>query len=210
VLAALPEDERALIAPHLSCVQLSLGQNLANGLDEGGAAVHFPITAVMSVAILTKGGRPAEMAVVGRDGLIGRWLFPGASMVPVRIVVQHEGQAVRLATSVLQEMLTRGGVLRRLFFNYMHRFAMQLARTTAHADDLPVQYLCRWLLLSLDESGPVSTLPSQPEWLARYFGVPAQSMRDALAMLAECGAIVCEPTTIRVRDRAQLEQHAAA
>ncbi|KWN14720.1 hypothetical protein WT83_16675 [Burkholderia territorii] len=93
-LAALPDEERAWLAPHLRSIQLPLGRNCVNGFDDGDA-VYFPITAVISVTLLTEDGRPAEMAVVGRDGLIGRSLWPSIAMVPVRMVVQHEGQAVR-------------------------------------------------------------------------------------------------------------------
>ncbi|WP_175891601.1 Crp/Fnr family transcriptional regulator [Burkholderia cepacia] len=209
ILAALPDEERAWLAPHLSCVQLPLGRNWLDGFDDGDA-VYFPITAVISVALLTEGGRPAEMAVVGRDGLIGRSLWPRVAMVPARMVVQHEGKAVWLATSVVQEALTHGKVLRSLILNYMQRILTQFTDTIQCADPSPLQCLCRWLLLSVDGAGPASTLPSRPNWLASQLGLPVENVRDALATLAKCGAIiVCESATIQVRDRAKLEQHAA-
>ncbi|WP_175891639.1 hypothetical protein [Burkholderia cepacia] len=45
--------------------------------------------------------------------------------------------------------------------------------------------------------------------MASQLGLPVENVRDALAALAECGAIACESATIQVRDRAKLEQHAA-
>ncbi len=73
-----------------------------------------------------------------------------------------------------------------------------------------VKCLCRWLLLSVDGAGPASTLPSRPNWLASQLSLPVENVRDALAALAKCGAIiVCESATSQVRDRAKLEQHAA-
>jgi transcriptional regulator with XRE-family HTH domain len=207
LLAALPDDERAELAPHVNCVSLPLEQCVYGPGDEF-VDVYFPTTAVLCVTLATETARPFEMAVVGGDGLVGPALFPGTTL-PAQIIVQHAGQAVRLSAPIFRAALARGGVLRRLFFGYAQVFSMQLAQS-AHcaAHHATLQRLCRWLLLSVDRTGPMHPLPAQPDWLASQLGAPEASVRDALAILGEHGAITCQPAGIQVLNRARVERAA--
>ncbi|KVW59625.1 hypothetical protein [Burkholderia ubonensis] len=208
LLAALPDDERTWLAPHLDCISLRFGDRL-DDRNAGPADVYFPTTAVVSVILLAEAGRSAEMVIVGHDGLIGPSLFPGAAVVPVRSVVQCDGQAMRLAESTLKDALACCAVLRRRFFGYTQNFTAQVAQTTeCHVHHSTLQRLCRWLLLSADRSSLMNPLPAREGWLARQLGVPEASVRNALGMLVACGAIACAPAGIQILNRATVEQRA--
>ena len=70
LLAALPETERARWIAQLECVEMPLGQVLY----ESGTTlshVYFPTTAIVSLLYVTESGASAEIAVVGREGIVG-------------------------------------------------------------------------------------------------------------------------------------------
>ena len=96
LLAALPADERAHLAPHLELVALPLGQALC----EPGARmshVYFPTTAIVSLLYVMEDGASAEIAVVGNEGVVGVSLFMGGETTTSRAVVQSAGHGYRMA-----------------------------------------------------------------------------------------------------------------
>ena len=60
------------------------------------AFVYFPTTAVVSLMSMTHDGASAELAVVGKDGMVGVAVFMGGSTMFSQAVVQCAGQAYRL------------------------------------------------------------------------------------------------------------------
>ena len=70
LLAALPPDAFAELAPALDPVGLAFGQTLH---EPGQAiqAVHFPEGGMVSMIALLEDGHSVEVGVVGREGLVG-------------------------------------------------------------------------------------------------------------------------------------------
>jgi len=70
LLAALPEDERAHILPHLELVPMPLGETVCEpGIQM--RHVYFPTTAIVSLLYVMEDGASAEIAVVGNEGIVG-------------------------------------------------------------------------------------------------------------------------------------------
>src|SRR5687767_491126 len=70
LLFALEPDDLAFLEPHLEVVSLRRGQIIC----ETGEALHyayFPHDAVISLVAVMENGRTAEMAVCGREGVVG-------------------------------------------------------------------------------------------------------------------------------------------
>jgi CRP-like cAMP-binding protein len=67
LLAALPANEFASIAPHLELIKLQLGEVL---YESGGKLkyVYFPTNSIVSLLYVMEDGASAEIAVVGRGG----------------------------------------------------------------------------------------------------------------------------------------------
>ena len=70
LLAALPPKELELIRPDLVDLDLPVGHVLFNP-GEIFRDVYFPTTAVISMQIVMKDGKPVEVTTVGHEGLFG-------------------------------------------------------------------------------------------------------------------------------------------
>src|ERR1700741_3306435 len=110
ILAALPAADYQRLLPHLELVEIALGRSL---YESGGHLQHvyFPVEGIVSLLYVTQGGNSAELAVVGKEGLIGISLFMGGETTPNRAVVQSACRAYRLPASVLKERFAEGGAL---------------------------------------------------------------------------------------------------
>jgi hypothetical protein len=90
LLAALPRAELAAISEELEPAELILGRAL---YESGGEQryVYFPTTGVVSLLYVLENGSSTELAVTGREGVVGISLFMGGETTPSRAVVQIAG-----------------------------------------------------------------------------------------------------------------------
>jgi CRP-like cAMP-binding protein len=150
ILAGLPSADYERLEPHLEFVELPLGRSL---YESGGQQnyAYFPTEGIVSLLYVTAGGNSAELAVIGREGMIGVSVFMGGETTPNRAVVQAACKAYRLPVQVLKDQFARGGPLQIVLLRYTQALITQISQTAVcnlhHSVD---QQLCRWLLLSLD------------------------------------------------------------
>ena len=205
LLAALPDVERLRWLPRLELVDMPLGQVLY----ESGRAlshVYFPTTAIVSLLYVMENGASAEIAVVGKDGIVGISLFMGGGSTPSRAVVQSAGQGYRLTAQTMKDEFNRAGPVMHLFLRYTQALITQMAQTAVcnrhHSLD---QQLCRWLLLSLDRlSG--SELTMTQELIANMLGVRREGVTEGALKLQAAGLIRYSRGHISVLDRPGLER----
>src|ERR1022692_3295592 len=203
LLAALPETERARWMPQLELVDMPLGEVLY----ESGMTlshVYFPTTAIVSLLYVTESGESAEIAVVGREGLVGISLLLGGESTPSRAVVQSAGQGLRLRAQVLKDEFNHAPVL-HLLLRYIQALLTQMSQTAVcnrhHSLD---QQLCRWLLLSLDRL-PSNELVMTQELIANMLGVRREGVTEAAGKLQDAGLIQYSRGHITVVNRAGIE-----
>jgi len=205
LLAALPEDDLAHWAGALEPVELHLGQVLC---ESGSTApyVYFPTTAVVSLLYLTLDGACSEIAVVGRDGLVGVALFMGGNATPSRSVVQSAGLGLRMRAQRVQQEINRPGPIQAMLLRYALSLMAQMAQTAAcnryHSID---QLLCRRLLMGLDRQSSQALMMTQ-ELLANLLGVRREGVTAAALKLSQAGLISYRRGRIAVLDRERLEQ----
>jgi CRP-like cAMP-binding protein len=204
LLAALPAEEYARLAPNLELVTMPLG----HVLYESGSElrdVYFPTNSIVSLLYVMLDGASAEIAVVGNEGVIGVALFMGGETMPNRAVVQSAGHAYRLKGQLLKEEFNRSGELQHLLLRYTQALLTQMAQTAVcnrhHSLD---QQLCRWLLLSLDRL-PSDELVMTQELIANMLGVRREGVTEAAGNLQKAGLIRYSRGHITVLDRAGLE-----
>jgi CRP-like cAMP-binding protein len=207
LLAALPDGEWQRWRAHLEYVHLPLGRVLY----EAGATmshVHFPTTAIVSLLYVMESGSSAEIAVVGREGLVGISLFMGGGSTSSRAVVQSAGHGFRLAAPALKDEFSRAGPVLHLLLRYTQALITQMAQTAVcnrrHSLD---QQLCRWLLLSLDRL-PGNELLMTQELIANMLGVRREGVTESALKLQHAGLIRYARGRITVLDRAALERRA--
>ena len=205
LLAALPEPEWQRWLPQLECVDMPLGQVLY----ESGRTlshVYFPTNAIVSLLYVMENGASAEIAVVGKEGLVGVSLFMGGGSTPSRAVVQSAGQGFRLLAKSMKDEFDRAGPVMHLLLRYTQALITQMAQTAVcnrhHSLD---QQLCRWLLLSLDRLDG-NELQMTQELIANMLGVRREGVTEGAQKLQDAGLIRYARGHITVLDRPGLEQ----
>lgn len=204
LLASLPPDDWARIAPLLEAVELPLSQVLYES-GKKMTHVYFPTTAIVSLLYVLENGSSAEIAVVGHEGVVGISLFMGGETTPSRAVVQSAGRGYRLRGARMKEEFARSGPVMHLMLRYTQALITQMAQTAVcnrhHTLD---QQLCRWLLLSLDRLVGTDLVMTQ-ELIANMLGVRREGVTEAACKLQKLQLIRYARGRIHVLDRKGLE-----
>jgi CRP-like cAMP-binding protein len=204
LLAALPEDFLRELRPHLEHVHLPLGMAV---YESGGrqSYVYFPTDCIVSLLYVLADGASAEIAVVGREGLVGISLFMGGETTPSRAVVQSAGFGYRIRAATLKKFFAQSHELHYLLLRYTQALITQMAQTAVcnrhHTVD---QQLCRWLLMSLDRLRTDEVSMTQ-ELIANMLGVRREGVTEAAGKLQDVGLINYSRGHIAVLDRKGLE-----
>ncbi|MDP1901872.1 MAG: Crp/Fnr family transcriptional regulator [Rubrivivax sp.] len=204
LLAALPDEEWQRWLPQLEWVNLPLGEVLY----ESGRTlshVYFPTSTIVSLLYVMEDGASAEIAVVGREGVVGISLFMGGGSTPSRAVVQSAGEGWRLPAHLITDEFNRSAPVMHLMLRYTQALITQMAQTAVcnrhHSLD---QQLCRWLLLSLDRLEGQELVMTQ-DLIANMLGVRREGVTEAALKLQRDGLIRYARGHITVLDRPGLE-----
>ncbi len=207
ILAALPESAQARLFPHLESIEMPLGEVLY----ESGTQlnyVYFPTTSIVSLLYVMKNGASAEIAVVGKEGILGIALFMGGDTTPSRALVQSAGHGFRLKAQLLKDEFNRAGPTMNLLLRYTQALITQMAQTAVCNRHHSIhQQLCRWLLMSVDRL-PSNELSMTQELIANMLGVRREGVTEAAGVLQNAGLILYRRGHITVLDRPGLEAEA--
>lgn len=207
LLAALPEPIRGRLFPHLELVEMPLGEVLY----ESGCQLHyvyFPTTSIVSLLYVMEDGASAEIAVVGKEGILGVAIFMGGETTPSRAIVQSGGHGFRLKAQLLKDEFNGAGPMMHLLLRYTQALITQMSQTAVCNRHHSVhQQLCRWLLLSLDRL-PSSKLTMTQELIANMLGVRREGVTEAAGKLQNAGLILYSRGQITILDRKGLEAQA--
>ncbi|MEO7116575.1 MAG: Crp/Fnr family transcriptional regulator [Caldimonas sp.] len=204
LLAALPPDVLQRLQPQLEWMEMPLGQVL---YVSGDAPQHvfFPTTTIVSLLFVSESGSTSEIAVVGREGLVGISIFMGGGSTPSRAVVQCAGEGFRIDARLIKDEFDLGGAAMHLMLRYTQALITQMAQTAVcnrhHSLD---RQLCRWLLLSLDRLDGSELVMTQ-ELISANLGVRREGVTEAALRLQEAGVIRYTRGHITVLDRSALE-----
>jgi len=207
LLGAIPAVEWARFAPHLTPVNMALGDVLYEpGSDQPW--VYFPTDSIVSLLYVMEDGASAEIAIVGCEGLVGISLFMGGSTTPSRAVVQSAGHAFCMRAKFIRDEFFLAGPVQQLFLRYTQALLTQMGQTAVcnrhHSVD---QQMCRWLLMSLDRLSS-NELTMTQELIANMLGVRREGVTEAAGKLQRAGVIEYARGRITVLDRPKLELRA--
>jgi CRP-like cAMP-binding protein len=207
LLGAIPGAEWERFAPHLTPVNLKLGDVIYES-GSNQPYVYFPTDSIISLLYVMENGASAEIAIVGNEGLVGISLFMGGGTTPSRAVVQSAGQAFRMKAQWIRDEFILARSVQHLFLRYTQALLTQMAQTAVcnrhHSVD---QQLCRWLLMSLDRLQSNELMMTQ-ELIANMLGVRREGVTEAAGKLQQAGVIQYSRGRIRVLDRSRLEHMA--
>lgn len=202
LLEALPSDEYARLAPHLTLAPMTQGMLI----DDAADYLYFPVDCVVALLYELSDGASAEISLVGSEGVVGIGLSLGGIPALNRAVVQTAGHAQKVRASLLHDEFSRDDQLQQVLFGYTRALFAQMAQTSACNLSHPVhQRLCRWILLTLDRVVS-DRLVLERDLVASILGVPAHDVEDAISKLTRLGAISGSRSQITVLNRPQLER----
>lgn len=205
ILASLPRSAREHLLRRMEHCALEHRQVLVEA-NEPIRHIYFPSSGVISLVIGTVNGATLEVAMVGREGMVGLPVLFGGESEPISAVVQVAGEALRMSAVAFCEEVERYGVLVQRLHLYAQSLFFQVAQSTACTRHHSVSQRCaRWLLTAHDRVGHDEFALTQ-EALAQMLGVRRASVSAAAARLQETGLIRYRRGTVTIADRAALEQ----
>jgi CRP-like cAMP-binding protein len=206
ILAGLPRPEWDRLEHCLDLVALEHGTILNE--KAGAAYIYFPTTASVSWLHLMEDGDAPEIAVVGREGLVGKSNHFGVYAPATQFLVQTPGLAYRLDAALLDREMEYSNTLYRLMLIYAQTLFQQMALTIVSSRSQAVEeQLCRRLLLGLDRAD-CNTMPMTQESLAYMLNVRREGISKAAGHLQQEGLISYRRGHITVIDREGLEERA--
>ena len=207
ILAAIPAAEFALVAEHLTRVELALGESLHRA-GERIINVFFVESGFISALTMLSDGQPLEIGLIGSEGLAGVSVILGATNSYSETMCQTGGGAFRMPAAALKDVASRGPHLHDLLLRYTHVFHVQVAQTAAcNAHHDLGQRLARWLLAAHDRSN-VAELSLTQDLIAVMLGVRRSTVSIAAGTLQKAGIIRYHHGKITVVDRVGLENAA--
>ena len=204
LLDGLPDDAWKRLAPRLEAVAMPAGQLLsaAGTVMRDG---YFPTSSIVCKLYSMGSGTSAEIALIGREGMVGVSLFLGGHAWLSEARVQRGGTGLKLAAQDLRDEFERRGAMMRVLLRHTLALMAQVTQTAAcNRHGTLEQRLCRWLLMSLDRS-PGDELKMTHESIANMLGVRREGVTEAAGRLQQQGLIRYRRGHIAVLDRSALE-----
>jgi CRP-like cAMP-binding protein len=206
LLASLPPEVADVLQSRIESVDLAAGAILY----EAGTVqshVYFPVTAVVSLVSPLQDGASPEVAVVGREGVVGVCAFMGGGKALSSAVVQRPGLAWRMSARDIADLARDVEPLMQQLLRYTQALFTHMAQTSAcHRHHALAPKLCRWLLQHLDRQAG-DEMRITHERIAGMLGVRREGVTGAALQLQRDGLISYRHGHIRVLDRRGLEKH---
>jgi len=204
LLALLPLQDLNFVMGTSSVVEFAQGDVVQ---EEGRkiTAIHFPLSGMFSLLVVLKGGRTAEISVVGREGMIGARAGLGSHTSLIRVVAQLPVQALIISAKDFRSLIADSTVMAELCLRNADVLLDQ-ARITAACNSFHVveERFCRWLLHTADRAESDHFILKQ-ELLSEMLGVRRTSVTEVANRLQKRGIIAYSRGKMQILDRRVLE-----
>ena len=203
LLGALAAADYRRILPDLRSVHIANGDKLGQC---GETRVYFPCAGLCSVRSEMEDGGMVEVAMVGREGLVGIGAFLGDAMSTGDAVVQVQAEGAQaMNLDVFRREMDRRGPLYDVVNRYSQAFVGLIMQSVAcnglHSAE---ERCCRWLLMTQDRIER-DEFALTHEFLAIMLGVRRPTVTLVLAELQRAGIVAHVRGQVRIVDRKALE-----
>jgi CRP-like cAMP-binding protein len=203
-LQALPEAEFELLRPRLKPFEMVRNAVLA----ESGAAspyVYLPHAGAISVVVSLSEGQAVEVAMIGRDSLVGALEALGDGISALDAVVLFPGAASIIDIADFRMVAAQSASFRNLLARHEQAILAQAQQSAACNVSHSVEArLSRWLLRARDLCDGTS-LPMTQELLARLIGVQRNAISIVAHALQRAGIISYSRGQIEITDSLALQ-----
>lgn len=206
ILGALPLSDYMPLAAQFEPVQLQAGQVIeAAGAHHGH--VHFPISCAVTLVSATRDGEMSELALIGREGLVGMSAVLGGTGTALQSVVLRPGLAYRLPASVFASALQRSTALQSMALRYVQSLMVQMAQgVVCSLHHSVLQRLSTWLLVHQTVTASPQVQATH-ETIAHMLGVRRESITQAAGQLQVAGCLTTSRGRITIDDPQALRSH---
>ena len=205
LLRALSPGDLALMAPHLTRVELSRKQVLVTP-EEPVPHVYFPEDGIASIiSDMTRSGR-TEVGIFGREGVSATCLLLGTDRSPHETFMQvGGGTALRIDADRYSALLQQSATLQAVLLRYVQTVLVQAAQSTAtNAQQRVEARLARWLLMCHDRIDG-DEIELTHEFMSMMIAADRSGVTVTLHILEGAGMIRSLRGRVIIRDRALLE-----
>jgi CRP-like cAMP-binding protein len=199
LLQTLSAADFAIARPHLEVVEL-LRESLLVEAGEALSHVYLPHSGIVSTVVNLSQGQAVEVAMIGRDGIVGaaEALCDGISLTDA--VVLCPGTASAMAVADLKAIAGQSAAWRHLLVRHEQALLAQAQQSAAcNAAHSVEERLSRWLLRARD-LWDGETLPMTQELLARMIGVQRNAVSIVAHELQRAGVISYSRGQIEIID----------
>src|SRR4051794_19435442 len=205
LLEALPQEDYALVVPHLVQVDLERGRLLYDPGDRIDH-VYFPHDGVISLMTLMENGAAIESATIGWEGAVGLMAAVAPRQALARAIVQTPTRAARIRADLLHDAWEKSPRLRDLIDRHNEAlFGHAIQSVACNALHSVEARFCRWLLACHDRITG-NTVALTQEFLADMLGVQRTTVTAVARTLQAKGAIRYRRGVVDIIDRGILEQ----
>jgi CRP-like cAMP-binding protein len=209
LLQALDAADFALLEPHLAIIDMGRAASL--GLEGAKPRhVYFPHRGAVSIAVNLAEGQTIEVAMLGRDSVIGGGAALADRTALADAVVLFPGTASGLDRATFRDFAERSPKFHRLMVRHEQALLAHAQQSLLCNTLHPVEArLARWLLRARDLCDS-ATVPLTQELLAQMIGVRRNAISLVAHSLQRAGIIRYSRGQIEISDIRALEATSCA
>jgi len=206
LLDRLPRDVYERIKSELKRVSLSHGQVLHRAGEEI-RYLHFPLTCMVSITVMTADGRTIETGAIGNRGVAGLNAFMGGhETTQTDYICQVSGENLTISAEPLKIEFNRNTEMREVLLRYtqghMAEISQYVACISLHTLE---QRFARWLL-EVRERTQSDRFSLTQEFMAQMLGVRRAGVTVAALAFKEMGAIDYVRGDLKISDVKPLQK----
>jgi CRP-like cAMP-binding protein len=191
LLAALPPNDLARLAPMLEPVQVEVGAVLCEP-GKRISHIYFPHDCLLSLLAVAEGRMTLEVGLVGREGMLGATVALGHEVTQVRAIVQRAGSASRVDSARFRA--------ERVLYRYTDTLLAQAIQIAVCSRFHVLEArLARSLLITRDRLQS-DKFHLTHEFLAHALGVRRVGVTKAASALQQQGLIIYSRGNIEILD----------
>ena len=204
ILAALSKAQYQRLSPYLRPVTLKAGHILYEK-GQPMPSVYFPSGGLVSLMLYALSGTGVQVAVVGREGMVGTVTALGVGSTFSHAIVQVASSGWLLPTARLAAELRREDNLRALLQSGMRSIVEQAAQNVlCNRLHTVEERLSRWLLLVSDVVESDSFVLTQAN-LSHMIGARITGVSETASALRRAGLIEYKRGRITLLDRKAMQ-----
>ena len=204
ILSALPVQDYQRLEQYLQPIELSLNEVLCQP-NQKSETFYFPTQGIVSLMYIMQDNSTTEIALIGREGMVGTLPFLGEGVAHSHSVVKAQGWAMKIEQEALKTECDRSQGLQKSLLRYALKLFNQVSQCAACNNHHSVkQRTARWLLM-LDDRSDRETLLMTQQLISQMLGVRRTGITAVAKELQRQGIIDYHRGKIKIIQRQALE-----